>query len=88
MQPEIGDYYKHFKGNIYRIIEKPKHASDGNYIKAWGLAGVESVWYIDCLTYQVWQRELNDFLSEKILEDGAKIARFEKIKHSRDFPEM
>jgi hypothetical protein len=35
-----------------------------------------------------YYKQLNDFLSEKILEDGTKIARFEKIKHPRDFPEM
>jgi len=61
--------YKHFKGNRYLVLTVGKHSETLE----------EYVVYISLYeneTSQVWIRPLENFMGDKILEDGTKVKRF------------
>ena len=65
----IGKYYKHFKGNIYRVLHIAKHSET----------------HEDMIVYQamygergIWVRPKTMF-EETIARDGKVIRRFEEI---------
>jgi len=61
--------YKHFKGNKYLALTVGKHSETLE----------EMVVYVSLYeneTSQVWIRPLENFMSDKTLEDGTKVKRF------------
>lgn len=78
--PQIGEFYKHYNGNVYRIIACPKYASTGGKISGFDSNGA-IVWYQDIKTQQVWRKTLKDFLEPKVLDDSTVVKRFELIKN-------
>ncbi len=81
--PQIGEFYKHYKGNVYRIIPCPKYASTGAKISSFDSNGA-IVWYQDIKTQQVWRRTLKDFLEPKVLDDSTVVKRFELVENGAD----
>jgi hypothetical protein len=80
--PVIGTYYKHWKGTIYRIIPCPKYADNGEDIVEYGdsysIDSLDYVWYQDIKTNQVYRRDLQEFMSLKVFDDGTERIRFHK----------
>lgn len=72
-QPDIGDYYRHYKGNLYRIIPPPCDAFTGNPFFKENL-----IWYQCQKSMVVWGRERDDFLSEVVDFFGKSVKRFVK----------
>lgn len=72
-KPQVGEFYKDFKGNIYRIIPCPKYSENGNNIVLLDeISNIDSdkdlVWYQDIKTNEVYNRDLEEFFSPKVFE--------------------
>jgi len=70
MTPQIGEHYKHFKGNEYEIIALAKHSETLEDLVVYKALYGEG---------QVWVRPLPLFLDMKTMEDGTQVQRFTKI---------
>lgn len=70
-----GQIYKHFKGNYY-YIEDIGYDSNSNEEQQLHLVVIYRALYGD---HKLWVRSLSDFISEKEMEDGKKIKRFQLI---------
>ena len=69
---EVGEFYRHFKGDLYRVTDIAKHTETGEYM----------VVYTN--NVNTWARPLSMF-EEEIEVDGHKVKRFElerQIWHS------
>lgn len=64
-----GDIYRHFKGNIYKVIAVARDCED---LK-------EIVVYQNVDKGDIWTRPLDNFC-EAVTKDGKTFDRFEKIK--------
>lgn len=70
MNIQIGEKYKHFKGNEYEIITFGKHSETlENFVVYKALYG----------DGEVWIRPIETFSDMKIFEDGTQVKRFLKI---------
>lgn len=64
----IGDVFRHFKGNVYKVIALARDCEDLS----------EVVVYQNVEKGDTWVRPLDNFL-ETVTRDGKSIKRFEKI---------
>jgi hypothetical protein len=70
--------YRHFKGEFYEVIGVARDCEDPSQ---------EIVFYKGLYDHPefgkdaLWARTKSDFLEDKVSEDGAKITRFEFIRH-------
>ena len=65
---KVGEVYRHFKGNIYKVIAVAKDCEDLKDI----------VVYQNVDKLDIWTRPLDNFC-ETITRDGKTFKRFEKI---------
>ncbi len=64
----IGDVFRHFKGNVYKVIALARDCEDLS----------EVVVYQNVDKLDTWVRPLDNFL-ETVTRDGKSFKRFEKI---------
>lgn len=64
----IGDVFRHFKGNVYKVIALARDCEDLS----------EVVVYQNVEKGDTWVRPLDNFL-ETVTRDGKSFKRFEKI---------
>ena len=64
----IGDVFRHFKGNVYKVIALARDCEDLS----------EVVVYQNVDKLDTWVRPLDNFL-ETVTRDGKNFKRFEKI---------
>lgn len=64
---EVGEYYRHYKGNLYRVIGVAKNTETEEYL----------VIYTDKI--KLWARPLKMF-EEYVEKDGKMVKRFELEK--------
>lgn len=64
----IGDVFRHFKGNVYKVIALARDCEDLS----------EVVVYQNVDKLDTWVRPLDNFL-ETVTRDGKTFKRFEKI---------
>ncbi len=69
MDVKVGEVYRHFKGNVYKVIAIAKDCEN--------LA--DMVVYQNVEKGDIWVRELGNF-TETINRDGKNIKRFMKIQ--------
>ncbi len=67
---EIGERYKHFKGNEYQIIALAKHSETLEDMIVYKALYGEG---------DVWVRPATMFTDMKTLEDGTRVQRFTKV---------
>jgi hypothetical protein len=78
--PDVGDIYRHYKGNVYKIVPVPCDAYTGQPILSVNDKSVEGlIWYQSESTDIVWCRTLNEFM-DYVLHKGERVRRFEFIK--------
>lgn len=65
---KVGEVYRHFKGNIYRVIAIAKDCEDLKDI----------VVYQNVEKGDTWTRPLDNF-TEKVTRDGKTFNRFDKV---------
>lgn len=65
----INNYYKHFKGNIYKVIAIAKHSETLE----------DMVVYESVKTKEIWVRPLTMW-DDEVEKDGITYKRFTKIK--------
>lgn len=63
-----GEFYRHFKGNVYKVIAVAKDCEDLS----------EVVVYQNIDKGDIWTRPLDNF-TEDVTRDGKTFRRFEKI---------
>lgn len=68
--PKKGELYRHYKGNVYRVLFLAKHTETLEDLVVYGDVENEST---------VWCRPLKMFM-ETIEKDGKRIERFEKVE--------
>jgi hypothetical protein len=71
MEPKPNQKYKHFKGGIYEIVCLEQYFENSEN---------KLVVYKNIDDGKIWVREVNDFIGEKVFENGKKGRRFVKIK--------
>ncbi len=69
--PQIGEHYKHFKGNEYEIVALAKHSETLEDLVVYKALYDEG---------QIWVRPANMFSDMKTLEDGTQVQRFTKVE--------
>ena len=67
---EIGEIYKHFKGNQYQIIALAKHSETLEDMIVYKALYGEG---------DIWVRPATMFTDMKTLEDGTQVQRFTKV---------
>jgi hypothetical protein len=75
MEIKAGDYYKHYEGDVYKIIPPPKDEWTGRPIIE--KHDREYIWYID-IEGQVWCIHYDKFV-DKVYIDEKWINRFNKL---------
>lgn len=73
IQVDPGNVYRHFKGNTYVVITVAKDSDDpADFDK-------RTVSYMNVDTGQIFFRNLIEFVTPKVLEDGTKQTRFKFV---------
>ena len=90
--PKVGEYYRHYKGNIYKICDTPRSADTGEPILT---PGVTKVWY-QCIWSKeqdkiggIWWRSLKEF-RENVDANSLQKERFQLLPdniYSKKTPE-
>lgn len=78
--PQIGEFYRHYKGAVYRIIPVPKREEDGATFGSQVTVYDIDIWYQDIKTNQVWTRKIFSFM-EEVEIDSKLVKRFELIEN-------
>lgn len=73
-KPKIGGIYKHFKGNIYKVIDIVRHSETTEEMVLY-----KPLYKSKDFPNQMWVRPIEMFL-EIIESDGKKIPRFKLIE--------
>lgn len=73
-KPKIGGIYKHYKGNLYEVIDIVRHSETNEEMVLY-----KPLYEIKDFPGQMWVRPLTMFL-ENIEKGGEKMPRFELIK--------
>ena len=69
MRPEINSLYKHYKGNVYRVVCIARHSEDLSELVVYSDASVPE---------KIWARPL-EMWSETVEVNGVSVERFKKI---------
>ena len=69
--PQIGERYRHFKGNEYQIVALAKHSETLEDMIVYKALYGEG---------QIWVRPAHMFCDIKTLEDGTQVQRFTKVE--------
>ncbi len=65
--PTVGDVYRHYKGNRYRVLHIATHTESEEVLV---------VYQSLCGDQKVWARPLEMFMEEVVLPDGSNVPRF------------